>query len=295
MRNIIFFIAFFCFGVAKAQELNCTVQVNSEKIGQTNQQIFKTLEKSLNEFVNKTKWTNQTYRQKERIECSMFITINSYGSDQFSGTLQVQSSRPVYGSSYSTPVLNFNDKDVVFKYSEFENLIFSPNSFDSNLVSLMAFYSYMIIGMDADTFGKMGGTDYYEQAQSVASLAQQGGYKGWSQIDGNQNRFFLVNDMLSGTFDPIRNAFYSYHMEGLDKMSDNPKEAKARITETLMSIDQIYSIRPNAFLTRVFFDAKADEIQSIFSGGPQTNASELANMLNKLSPINSSKWSAIKI
>ncbi|UMY64409.1 DUF4835 family protein [Flavobacterium sp. HJ-32-4] len=293
MRKVLAILWFLALPVA-AQELNCTVQINSDKVQQTNQQIFKTLEKSLAELINKTKWTNQTFRQKERIECTFFITVNAYASDQFSGTLQVQSSRPVYGSTYSTPVFNFNDKDINFRYVEFENLIYNPNSFDSNLVSLVAFYSYMILAMDADTFSPLGGTQYYETAQSISALAQQGGFKGWSQADGNQNRFFLANDMLSGTFEPIRNAMYTYHLEGLDVMADNQKAGKEKIKAALQEVSKLYAVRPNAFLTRVFFDAKADEIQTLFSSGPAIDISGLQELLTRISPMNASKWTAIK-
>lgn len=293
MHRLIAFFLLLAFS-ASAQELNCTVQINSEKVQQTNQGIFKTLEKSLTELINKTKWTDQQYRQKERIECTMFITVNAYSSDNFVGTMQIQASRPVYGSTYTTPIFNFNDKDVNFRYIEYENLIYNPNSFDSNLVSLVAFYSYMILGIDADTFSPLGGTDHYNNAQSVAAIAQQGGFKGWSQVDGNQNRFFLVNDMLSGTFEPIRNALYTYHYEGLDMMSENQKNGKQKMKEAIEELGKLYSIRPNAFLTRVFFDAKSDEIQTIFSGGPSIDASGLTDLLTRLSPMNSSKWATIK-
>ncbi len=294
MRKIIVCLLIVFFGVAQAQELNCTVQVNSAQVTKTNQQIFKTLEKSLNEFVNKTKWTEQTYKQKERIECSMFITVSSYSGDQFTATIQVQSSRPVFNSTYSSPVFNFNDKDFSFKYVEFENLYYDPNSFNSNLVSVLAFYCNIIIGLDADTFSPMGGTKYFAAAQEVVSLAQQSSYKGWSQTDGNQNRYFLVTDLLSTTFSPIREASYAYHFEALDKMSENVKIGKDKIKTAIMSLEKVYSVRPNAFITRVFFDAKADEIQSIFSGGPSMGIADLIENLNRFSPLNSNKWAAIR-
>lgn len=295
MRKIIscFLLLFSC--LVQSQELNCVVQINSDRIAKTNQQIFKTLEKALNEFVNKTKWTDKNYKQKERIECSMFINVSAYSGDQFSATIQVQSSRPIFNSTYSSPVFNFNDKDFNFKYVEYENLFFDPNSFDSNLISVLAFYSNVIIGMDADTYAPMGGTPYFSAAQSIASTAQQGNYKGWSQSDGNQNRFFLINDLLSNTFAPIREAMYSYHFGALDGMSDDLKGTKEKLKTTIMSLQKIYDLRPNAFLTRVFFDAKADEIQSVFSAGPQINIADLVEVLSRLSPINSNKWAIIKM
>ena len=288
-------MSFLYFGTITAQQLNCTVTVNSATITNANLQTFKTLEKSISEFVNKTDWTGEVYKQNERINCSMYITLNSFNSDQYSATIQVQSARPVYNSTYSSPILNFNDKDFSFRYVEFENLIFNPTSFDSNLVSVLAFYSFMIIGMDGDTFSPQGGTGWLEVAQEVANVAQQGGYKGWSQSDGNQTRFFLVNDMLATTFAPFRAAMYQYHFEGLDVMAKDLKSAKENIKLSLSTLSEIYAVRPNAFLNRIFFDAKSDEIVSIFSGGPIVPIADLVDNLNRISPLNTSKWTAIKL
>ncbi|AXG74329.1 DUF4835 family protein [Flavobacterium arcticum] len=278
----------------KGQELNCTVQVNADRITDANTQIFRTLETSLNEFVNNTRWTNKNFDRGERIECSIFINISEYNSNNFSATMQVQSSRPIHNSTYSSPILNLNDKEVAFRYLENENLIYNPNSYDSNLVALMAYYANVIIGMDADSFELNSGTPYYQAAQNMVSLAQGSGYKGWSQQDGNQNRFFIVNDILSNTFTPFRETLYNYHRDALDIMADKPKEGKENIITALQSLAQLNKVRPNAFLTRIFFDAKSDEIASIFSGGPMVTVSGLVDTLNRISPMNSSKWSTIK-
>lgn len=293
MNKIITFFLLFAFGLTQAQQLNCTVTVNSQKLSNANQQVFKTLETSLNEFVNKTAWTNQSYSQNEKINCSMYITILSNSSDQFSASIQVQSSRPIYNSSYATPVLNYNDKDFNFQYTEFENLVFNPTVFESNLVSVISFYSYIILGMDEDTFALEGGDPNFEIAQNIANVAPQGGSKGWSQIDGNQNRYFLINDMLSPTFSAVRKTTFDYH-SGLDTMSKDLKEAKEKIKTSLLNLGKLNSSKPNAFLTRVFLDAKSDEILSIFSGGPSITVSDLIDSLNKTSPLNSSKWELIK-
>ena len=293
MRNIYSLLLVFVFGFVQSQQLNCTVNVNADKAASTNTQIFKTLEKSLTEFVNKTDWTGVTFKQEEKINCSMFITVTAYDSNQFTGTIQVQSSRPIYNSTYSSPVLNFNDKDFSFRYTEFENLTFNPNNFDSNLISVIAFYSYVIIGMDGDTFSKQGGSKYLETAQDISNVAISGGYKGWSQSDGNQNRYFLINDMLSSTFSPFRDALYEYHFEGLDLMNKDLKSAKLKIKEALNTIGIINKSRPNAFLTRVFFDAKSDEIVSVFSAGPAMDIRDLIENLMSISPMNSSKWASI--
>ncbi len=288
------FLLLLFFGITQAQQLNCTVNVNADQITITNKQIFSTLEKSLNDFINKTDWTGKVYKQEEKINCSMYITVTAYDSNQFTATIQVQSSRPVYNSSYSSPILNFNDKDFSFKYNEFENLNFNPTNFESNLISVVAFYSYVIIGMDADTFTKLGGSKYLETAQDVSNVAISGGYKGWGQADGTQNRYFLINDMLSNTFSPFREALYEYHFEGLDIMHSDLKTAKLKISDAISTLGKINETRPNAFITRIFFDAKSDEIVSVFSAGPSIDIKELMGKLNSISPINSSKWAQIK-
>ncbi|NBW27654.1 MAG: DUF4835 family protein [Flavobacteriaceae bacterium] len=288
------FLFLLFFGITNAQQLNCTVNVNADQITITNKQIFNTLEKSLSDFINKTDWTGVSYKQDEKINCSMYITVTAYDSNQFTATIQVQSSRPVYNSTYSSPILNFNDKDFSFKYNEFENINFNPTSFESNLVSVIAFYSYLIIGMDADTFSRQGGSKYLETAQDVANLAITGGYKGWGQADGTQNRFFLINDMLSSTFISFREALFEYHFEGLDLMHNDLKSAKLKIKEAINTLGRINETRPNAFITRVFFDAKSDEIVSVFSAGPSIDCKDLIGKLNNISPINSSKWAEIK-
>jgi hypothetical protein len=292
MNKIFTFFLLLSVGLLQAQQLNCTVTVNSDKLGNANLQVFKTLETSLNEFVNKTDWTGQTLKQNEKINCSMFVTILSNNSDQFTATLQVQSSRPIFNSSYSSPVLNYNDKDFSFRYTEFENLLFNPTVFESNLVSVISFYSYIILGMDQDTFLLESGNPNFEIAQNIANVAQQSSYKGWSQIDGNQNRYFLINDMLSGSFSAVRKTALDYH-SGLDLMSKDLKAAKEKIKVSLIDLGKLNSSKPNAFLTRVFFDAKSDEVLSIFSGGPSISISDLIESLNKTSPLNSSKWEMI--
>lgn len=294
MKKLAIFFCLLTGLVSSAQQLNCRVVVNSDKVANANVNTFKTLETALNEFVNRTNWTSETLSQGERINCSMFITIESYDSNNFSATIQVQSSRPIYQSTYSSPVLNFNDKDFSFSYIEFESLNFDPNSYNSNLVSVISFYSYIILGMDADTFAPLGGDKYYETAHQISTVAAPTGGKGWSQGDGNQTRYFLINDLLSSTYKPFRDALYQYHFEGLDLMSSDPATAKEWIVQSVETVGQIYKVRPNAFLTRVFFDAKSDEIVQILSGGPKMPIAEAVDNLNRISPLNSSKWSAIK-
>lgn len=278
----------------KGQELNCTVKINYERITDANPQVFKTLERALNDFVNNTRWTARDFERNERIDCSMFINVSAYNSNSFTATLQVQSSRPIYNSTYSSPIFNFNDNDLNFSYNEGENLYYNPNSFDSNLVAVVAYYANIIIGLDADSFQKTSGTDCYEVAQNIASLGAGKGYKGWSQQDGNMNRYFLTLDLLSSTYTPFREALYEYHYGALDKMADDQKLAKEKVIVSLKTLAKVQTVRPNAFLTRIFFDAKSDEIVSMFSGGPSVPVTELVEMLNKISPLNGAKWSRIR-
>jgi len=294
MRKIFSLFLIFFIGLSYAQELNCTVTVNADQISVTNRQVFTTLQKSLADFINKNDWTGRGYKPNERINCSMFINITAVSGTTYTATLQVQSSRTAFNSTYSSPVFNFNDKEFTFDYTEFQNLNFNQSSFESNLVSVVSFYAYMILGLDADTFAPEGGTDYFSNAQEIVAVAQTGGYKGWSGNDGNSNRFFLVNDLLAPTFAPYREAMYQYHFEGMDNMNSDLKASKEKIKTALVTLSQIYSIRPNAFMLRVFFDAKSDEIVSVFSGGPQITITDVVENLNRISPLNSTKWAAIK-
>ena len=294
MRNWIIITLLFVSFFGYSKELNCSLKVNYDQVTGANTQIFKTLERSLGEFVNNTKWTTKAYTRNERIDCSMFITVNSYSNNEFTCTLQVQSSRPIYNSTYASPVFNFNDKEFNFRYLEFENFVYNPNSYDSNLVAVVAFYANIIIGLDADTFSSQGGAKFLEAASNIANLAQSSNVAGWTQTEKKQNRYYLINDLLSNTFTPYRDALYEYHYLGMDKMTDDTRGAKENVLKAIQTVGKIHSVRPNAFITRVFFDAKADEIVSVFSGGPSINIAELKELLGKVSPLNSAKWNNIK-
>ena len=264
--NIVLLLVFFIPGFnLGAQEFNATVVVNAEQTGNPNLQVFKTLERSLTEFINNTKWTEVSYRTEERINCSFFITITAYDNDAFSSTLQVQASRPVYGSNYDTTIFNVNDRQFNFNYLEFQPLNYNPNSFESNLISVVAFYLYTILGVDADTFELNSGTKYYEEAKNIVGNAQTSNALGWNPADGLQSRFRLNDDLLSGTFDGYRLALYKYHREGLDTMYNNVKQGKKTITEAMIPLEQMHSVRPNSYMMRVFFDAGSSSETIIFS------------------------------
>ena len=294
MRKIFIIIVCLVFSMSlNAQELNCTVTVNSDQVSQTNQQIFKTLERSLNDLVNKSKWTNRVYRENERVNAQMFITITEYESNRFKGTLQIQSSRPVFNTSYETPVFNYKDNQVSFEYIEFQPLVFNENVYGSNLVSIMAYYVYIILGLDADTFTLEGGNDFFRIAQKIVTQAQGNNSIGWGQ-SSDRSRFELIDNLLTNTYREYRVAMYNYHRKGLDILGDNNSTGKQVIAGTMNLFKTMIKRRPNAFLVQTFFDAKSDEIRNIFSDGPKVDVVKLKETLNSIAPLYSSTWSEIK-
>ena len=295
MRKLGFFLLlFFSISLLKSQELNCLVTVNYNQVQGSNTQIFKTLEKSLTEFVNQTKWTTKEVKPEERIDCAFTIIISSRASNTFKATLQVQSSRPVYDSSYASPILNLKDNDFNFKYNEFDPLIYNRNSFDSNLISTIVFYANIILGADADTFKRNGGEVYLKEAQNVMLQAQQSGLASWQNVVGKQNRFLLIDNLLSPKLRPYRAATYTYHRLGLDVFSSNKKKGKQTIENAILSLESIFNKTVGNYLIRLFFDAKADEIVNMYSDGPVTNSQKrLTQMVKKISPNNNSKWKNI--
>ena len=294
--NFFFFLIFFVFNhKIISQELNAQVIVNSNLVNQTNQQIFQTLEKSLNEFLNNQSWTNKEFLSNEKITCSFIFTLSSYKNDKFEGTLQVQSQRPVFDSNYDSPVLNFLDKDIEFKYQEFQPLFFNKSSFESNLVSIVSYYSFLIIGLDMDTFKLNGGSFSFDNAQTIVNLARQSGFKGWNPNESDRNRFWLIESILSNSFNDYRESLYIYHKKGLDFMTNNNFEAKISILESINNLEKVYNVRPDSYLLQIFFDAKSDEIVNIFSGGPKVDLNSTLSVLKKISPFFNSKWKQIKM
>jgi len=276
------------------QELNAQFVVNADLVNQTNQQIFETLERSLNEFINSQSWSNQDFFPQEKITCSFVLNLSSYNASKFEGTLQIQSQRTIFDSNYDSPLLNFLDKDISFTYQEFQPLFFSPASFESNLVSLISFYVYIIMGINADSLRFKGGDPYFEQAQRIVNLSQQSGALGWKQNDSNRNRFWLSDTMRSNTFREYREALYTYHRKGLDLMTEKPLDAKKNIIKALLPLENLYDRRPNAMLLQMFFDAKADEIVNLFSDGPEVDFDRASKMLKKIAPFYQPQWKQIK-
>ena len=295
MRNLCIFsvISLFFFHV-QAQELNAQVIINADLVNQTNQQIFKTLERSLNEFINTRSWTSVEFLPQEKITCSFVINLTSYGASKFEGTLQVQSQRPIFDSNFDSPILNFLDKDISFVYEEFQPLFYNPSAFESNIVALISFYVYTILGLDADSYQFKGGNDYFEQAQKIVNLSQLSGHKGWKQNESVRNRFWLVDSMRSNTFKEYRETMYAYHRKGMDVMTQSPENCKKEMMNALSGLEKLFIRRPNALLLQLFFDAKSDEIVKVFSSGPELEFDQTAALLKKIAPFFLSQWKQIE-
>jgi len=294
MRKLLILLVFFATSFGFSQELNCNVVVDAQLTGNENFQIFKTLETQLREFVNKTQWTKRKFKPQERIDCNIVITVTEQDGENFKASIQVQSSRPVFDSSYTTPIYNINDKDFSFQYLEFQTLVYNENQYESNLISVLGFHINMLIGLDAESFAKDGGAPYFKQAQRIVNFSQQENYKGWKLEDGLQSRFALIDNILSQTFSDFRTVMYNYHRKGLDLMSVNQKDAKNEIALSLAFFRKMNANRPNSYLARVFFDAKAEEIEQIFSSGPNVDVTKLIDLLNRVAPTHASKWRNIK-
>lgn len=295
MRNFILTIGCLLSALMlQAQELNCSLTIDARQTGQPNQQVFKTLESQLIEFINNRQWTDKVYKTQERIDCNMSLIISRMDGEDFTATLQVQSSRPVFDSTYDSPVYNFFDRQVSFQYKEFAPLNFNINSFESNLVSVVAFHIYTMIGLDADTFEPNGGEPYFQIAKQIVNTASGENYKGWKAADGNQNRYQLNDALLSSVYREYHDAMYDYHRKGLDQMSTNAREGKQNVIAAIETLRGINDRRPNSFLLRTFFDAKTNEIQSIFSGGPSVDIVKLVESLNRMAPTKRTNWQAIK-
>jgi len=294
MRRILLFFIFLSSITISSQELNCQVTVNFDQVSGSNRQVFTTLETAISEFVNQKKWTDKTVKSQERINCAINIIITKRDNNLFEGSIQIQSTRPVYGTSYETPVLNIRDNDFNFKYNEFDQFIYNPTRFDSNLISTIVFYSYIILGIDADSFALNGGETYLKEAENATLQAQQSGLAAWSNQVGVQNRFQMIDNLLSPGLNQFRSVIYNYHRKGLDELTGDAKIAKQSLENTIITLDRLFNKVIGNPLLRLFFDAKADEIVNLYSDGPNTRSKQrLLAVLQKISPNNSSKWRKI--
>ena len=271
----------------RAQELNCTVTVIAPQISNVDVSRFDALEDGIREFMNGRRWTNDNFEFEERIECTLQLTVSeAIGSTVFKGSMQVQSSRPVFNSDYNTPVLLVNDVDTQFEWLDNSTILFNPGQHRDNLSSLLAYYAYMILGMDYDTFSLEGGTPHFLQAQAIVANAQNAGERGWKASQGKQNRYWLVENHLSQTFRPVRTCLYNYHRKGLDVLFQDIEGGRLTIAESLIDMRSTNRIRPGSYNIQVFFLSKSDEIINIFSPAPDAERGRLLPILKQLDPGN---------
>lgn len=287
MKKLIVFAAVVLASLnAIGQELNCQVQVLSPQIqGTTEKRIFDNLQKQIFEFVNNTKWTTDIYSAEERINCSFIITVQEkVSTDEYKASIQIQSTRTAFKSSYNTTLLNHQDAEFQFRYVEFQPLDFSINQHMSNLTSVLAYYCYVVLAFDYDSYALNGGTPWWQKAQTIVANAQNAVEKGWKSSESTKNRYWLVENMLQPLFSPLRECIYKYHRLGFDVMYQDVEGGRAVVLEALKSLEAIHNQRPLSFPMQVFFNAKNNEIVSLFSGGTTEEKSKVVPLLQKIDP-----------
>lgn len=297
IRIILAAIALMLSSVATAQELNCKVKILHSQVQGTNTSVFETLETALNEFMNNRSWTELQFSEVERIECTFNITIKTYDVEEnrFTGELLFQSSRPVFNSAYNTTVFSMKDNDFSFTYKEFDQLDFNENMLDNNLTAMLAYYAYLIIGMDLDTMSPLGGTDILRKAELVVNNAQSMSEPGWKTFDDPKNRHGIINDYLESSMEPFRQLQYKYHREGLDEMSNNVDRGRNAITEAMAMLNEAHKNKPLSMLPQIFTDYKRDEIVNIYNGhGTAKEKEEVYNILSELNASQNRQWQKIK-
>jgi hypothetical protein len=296
MKKLSIYILLLYFACsASAQDLNARVKVISGKIKTSNTHIFQSLETAMKDFLNGHKWSADNILPGERIDCNFVLNLTNWdGNSSFSGELQVQSSRPVFNSTYTTALLNINDKDFDFVYAEGQTIDYSDQNFQSNLSSVMAFYAYIIMGMDYDSFAKFGGSPYFFAAQAVVINAQSSSYKGWKAFDGTINRYWLAENLNNKAYTPLREFVYNYHRNGLDAMADNSSKGRKVIIDLLPSLSQVDRQRIGSMYPLIFFTAKNEELVSIFSKADSREKTEAITILSQVDPANGNKYLKIK-
>lgn len=297
MNRFLIFFVLIILGINQlvAQELRCNISISAQKIQGANRTMFETMQSDLYEFMNNRKWTDQKYTMDERIECSFFITLDEQlSSDEFKGSIQVQARRPVFNSSYETILLNIKDKDFHAKYVEYQTLEFNETSNKDNLTNILAFYAYVVLGMDYDSFSPEGGTEFFQKAQTIVNNSQNAREKGWKAFESERNRYWLIENILNKSYSGFRACTYQYNRQGLDMMAEKAPEGRAAIAESLKLIQKVFRSRPSLYILQVFFDAKSDELVNIFSGNSfPDERNRVSVILNECDPSNGTKYEKI--
>ena len=289
LRYIVLGLFSMWFVAAGAQELNCTVTINSDQIEGSNKQVYETLKQGIEEYMNQNRWTNMTFAETEKIECSMLIVVKQVLGNSYSCEMTLQSRRPVYGTTYTTPLLNFKDNAFNFTYQEFDRIEWQQNQFTTNLTAMLAYYCYLIIGHDLDSYQRLGGTPCFRMCEEIVNACQSASMegseqKGWLAFDSNRNRYALINNLQDEAFKKYRNFYYEYHRLGLDEMSGNVTNGRARIAAGLPVLKEAYRARPATYVINTFLDAKADELVDIFRKGTDKEKKEVYDLLIDIDP-----------
>ena len=294
MRRFSFLLICLVFQFSISQQFSSNVIVNSESLNQTNNSVFKNLEQSIIFFVDKNQWSNDNLKDFEKIKLNILITINKYEDGLFNADFEFQAFRPVLNSTYLTTIFKYVDKNIQFRFNEFDQILFSENQFQSNLSSLVAFYLNIVIGIDKDSYVYNSGEVYFNKSKNILNLANQNNSSGWSSSSsgGVLNKFWLIDNLSSPNSKEFKDFIFNYHSNGLDLMHNNLIEAKNNIITYLSYLKPLKRRSPNSILLKILFDAKSDEINEIFLGGPEINTEELVNDLNYLSPFFSNKWNS---
>ncbi len=299
----IFVVVTFCFITflsARSQELNCVITINSDQVesASANKSLFTTLTKSMMEFMNNRRWTEMSYASSERIECNINMVVKKVDGDVITADLQVQARRPVFGANYKSTLFNYKDNYFSFKYKELDQLEMNgPNNFSSNLTAVLAFYAYIVIGYDMDSFSRIGGSPYFSLAEGIVNASQgTDGYNdgGWeASFKNTKNRYALINNLNDEAFKKFRNFFYEYHRLGLDEMTYNAENARARIAAGLPLLREANRARPSSIVILTFFDAKDDELINIFTKASTKEKADALEILNDINPTKSTRYEQI--
>lgn len=297
MHKYIYIFLFFIVGnIAISQELNCQVSVVSPQIqGTTEKQIFDQLQKAIFEFMNNTKWTKDNFTTSERIDCSILVNVvQKLSADDYRATIQIQSRRPIFKSSYFSPTVNYIDENFIFKFQQFQQLDFNLNTYSNNITSTLAYYAYIILANDYDTYSNLGGTEYFQKAQTIVANAQSSESTGWKSFESNKNRYWIVENALQPVFQPIRECMYKYHRLGLDIMNEKSDDGRKEILKSTELLLKVYKDRPASFIMELFFNAKSDELVNIFSKGFPDEKAKIVETLTTVDPANSTKYFKIQ-
>ena len=296
MSRLILIMLVFSIGIfpGNSQELMCNVEINTSLIEGTNKSVFETLQQSISDYFNETKWTNMIFSTNEKIECKFFLTINEYYGDRMKGDLQVQLSRPVFNSNYTTTLLNFKDSKIEFDYREGEPLIFNENTWTNNLTGILDFYAYLFLALDFDSFSPKGGQIFYDKAATVVQRAQSSGETGWKPFEDNKNRSAVLSAFSDSRNSEIRNLLYQYHRKGLDEMVASPEKGRSIITESLLSLKTINEYSPMSVGLSIFRDSKLDELVSLYSRAPLSEKEKAYQILETIYPTEKIRLDRIK-